>query len=78
MPKQHRFIKKNAARLGVSFSEYVRQLVSREEEKQTGESPKLDRIVGMFSSGGTDASESMDKQIGKAIEAEHERWQAGA
>jgi hypothetical protein len=61
----HRRAKRRAADRGVSFAEYMRQVVDRD----LGEQPKGDisDIFGLFDSGGSDIANHKDEYIGEAF-----------
>lgn len=67
----HRRAKRRAADLGVSFAEYVRQVIDRD----LGDQPKADisAIFGLFDSGISDVSSNVDKYLGEALRREHLR-----
>lgn len=60
----HRRAKRRAADRGISFAEYVRQVVDRD----LGEEPKGDisAIFGLGASGGSDIANHKDEYIGEA------------
>lgn len=67
----HRRAKRRAAERGISFAEYIRQVVDRD----LGEQPKVDvsSIFGLFDSGGSDVARHKDEYVGEAIVSEHAR-----
>lgn len=67
----HRRAKKRAAERGISFAEYIRQTVDRD----LGEAPKTDigEICGLFASGRSDISSSVDRYLGESLRREHPR-----
>jgi hypothetical protein len=70
-PDMHRRAKRRAAERGVSFAEYIRQVVDRD----LGEQPKTDisAISGLFESGRSDISSNVDKYLGESLWKEHLR-----
>ena len=67
----HRRAKRRAADLGISFAEYVRQVIDRD----LGDQPKADisEIFGIGESGLTDVSSNVDRYLGEALWKEHVR-----
>ena len=67
----HRRAKRRAADLGISFAEYIRQVVDRD----LGDQPKTDisAIFGLFDSGRSDISGNVDKYLGESLWREHLR-----
>ena len=67
----HRRAKRRAADLGISFAEYVRQVIDRD----LGDQPKADisEIFGIGESGLTDVSSNVDRYLGEALWKEHLR-----
>jgi hypothetical protein len=67
----HRRAKRRAADLGVSFAEYVRQVLDRD----LGEEPRTDitAIFDLGDSGGSDVARHKDEYIGEALWREHLR-----
>jgi hypothetical protein len=67
----HRRAKRRAADRGISFAEYIRQVV----DSDLGEEPKTDisAIYGLFDSGLSDVSSNVDKYLGEAAWQEHLR-----
>jgi hypothetical protein len=65
----HRRAKRRAADLGISFAEYVRQVVDRDLGDPT---PRVDpnEIFGLFDSGGSDVARDKDRYVDEAI-ADH-------
>jgi predicted RecB family nuclease len=65
----HRRAKRRAADRGMSFAEYIRQVVSRD----LGEEPKTDisAIFDLFESGRSDISANVDEYLGEALWKEH-------
>jgi hypothetical protein len=64
----HRRAKRRAADLGISFAEYVRQVVDRD----LGDlAPRADpsEIFGLFDSGGSDVANDKDRYVEEAISA---------
>lgn len=64
----HRRAKRRAADLGISFAEYVRQVVDRDLGDPT---PRADpsEIFGLFDSGGSDVASHKDRYVDEAISA---------
>jgi hypothetical protein len=64
----HRRAKRRAADLGISFAEYVRQVVDRDLGDPT---PRADasEIFGLFDSGGSDVANDKDRYVEEAISA---------
>jgi hypothetical protein len=64
----HRRAKRRAADLGISFAEYVRQVVDRDLGDPT---PRADpsAIFGLFDSGGSDVASDKDRYVDEAISA---------
>jgi hypothetical protein len=67
----HRRAKRRAAERGISFAEYIRQVVDRD----LGEEPKADisAILGIGESGRSDISSNVDKYLGESLWKEHLR-----
>jgi hypothetical protein len=67
----HRRAKRRAADLGISFAEYVRQVIDRD----LGDQPKADisEIFGIGESGLTDVSSNVDRYLDEALWKEHLR-----
>jgi hypothetical protein len=67
----HRRAKRRAADRGISFAEYIRQVV----DSDLGEEPKADisAIFGIGESGRSDISSNIDKYVGEAIWHDHLR-----
>lgn len=67
----HRRAKRRAAERGISFAEYIRQVV----DCDLGEQPKTDvsAIFGLFDSGRSDISSNVDKYLGDSLWKEHLR-----
>jgi hypothetical protein len=67
----HRRAKRRAAERGISFAEYIRQVVDRD----LGEQPKTDisAIFDLFDSGQSDISSNVDKYLGESLWTEHLR-----
>jgi hypothetical protein len=67
----HRRAKRRAADLGISFAEYVRNVIDRD----LGDQPKADisEIFGIGESGLTDVSSNVDGYLGEALWKEHLR-----
>jgi hypothetical protein len=67
----HRRAKRRAAERGISFAEYIRQVVDRD----LGEQPKSDisEIFGLFDSGLSDVSANVDKYLDEAAWSEYLR-----
>jgi hypothetical protein len=67
----HRRAKRRASDLGISFAEYIRQVVDRD----LGEQPKTDisAIFGLFESDRSDISSNVDKHLGESLWKEHLR-----
>ena len=66
----HAEAKRKAARLGVSLSRYVADLVARdlEADQPTGD---LSPLFGMFSGGGSDIAKNKHAMIGEAIDKQY-------
>jgi hypothetical protein len=67
----HRRAKRRAAERGISFAEYIRQVVDHD----LGEQPKTDisAIFGIGDSGRSDISSNVDKYLGDSLWEEHLR-----
>ncbi len=67
----HRRAKRRAAERGISFAEYIRQVVNND----LGEQPKTDisAIFGIGESGRSDISSNVDKYLGESLWKEHLR-----
>jgi len=67
----HRRAKRRAADRGISFAEYIRQVV----DNDIGELPERDisTIFGLFDSGQSDVSRNVDKYLGESLWEEHLR-----
>ncbi len=67
----HRRAKRRAAERGISFAEYIRQVVDRD----LGEQPRTDisAIFGLLDSGRSDISSNVDKYLGESLRKEHLR-----
>jgi hypothetical protein len=67
----HRRAKRRAAERGISFAEYVRQVVGNDlgEEKKTD----ISAIFGIGESGRSDISSNVDKHLGESLWKEHLR-----
>lgn len=67
----HRRAKRRASDRGISFAEYIRQVVDRD----LGEQPKTDisAIFGIGESGRPDISSNVDKYLGESLWKEHLR-----
>ncbi len=67
----HRRAKRRAAERGISFAEYIRQVVDRD----LGEQPKGDisEIFGIGDSGRSDISSNVDKYLGESLRKEYLR-----
>ena len=65
-PETQRLAHAKAAKLGVSFAEYVRRLIALDigEPKRRAD---ISSIIGLGDSGGTNISRDKDKLIGEAI-----------
>ncbi|MGI8903742.1 MAG: hypothetical protein ACR2IP_08840 [Solirubrobacteraceae bacterium] len=66
----HRRAKARAAELGISFAEYVRQVLDR-DLGEPGPRPDISEIFGMLNSGETDVSENIHRYVGEAISEYH-------
>lgn len=64
----HRRAKRRAADLGISFAEYVRQVLDRDLGEPT---PRADpsEIFGLFDSGGSDVAREKDRYLDEAARA---------
>ena len=74
-PAQHRALKAEARRLGISLAELMRRLVSEHLEKREGlpavpKSAYL-KIIGLGASGRGDISERHDAYLAEALRREH-------
>jgi hypothetical protein len=67
----HRRAKRRAAERGISFAEYIRQVVDRD----LGEQPRSDigAICGLFDSGVADVSSNVDRYLAESLRREHLR-----
>jgi len=67
-PELQQKARQRAARLGVSFAEYVRRVVERDLGRAR---PKLDAsaVFDLGSSGGADVARDKDRMLGEAIAA---------
>jgi hypothetical protein len=66
--ESHRRAKRRAADLGISFAEYVRQVV----DMDLGEPARpadASEIFGLFDSGGSDVARDKDRYVDEAIAA---------
>ncbi len=65
-PDTQRRAQAKAAKLGISFAEYVRRIVAADigEQKRRAD---ISSIIGLGDSGGTNISRDKDKLIGEAI-----------
>ncbi|MGH2355169.1 MAG: CopG family transcriptional regulator [Chloroflexota bacterium] len=71
-PEQHRSLKAEAQRRGISLAQLLRQLV---DESLVRPRPRgdLSRIVGLWDSGGSDVARHKDEYIAQAIAEHHGR-----
>jgi len=67
----HRRAKRRAAERGISFAEYIRQIVDRD----LGEQPKTDisAIFGIGDSGGSNVARYKDRYLDEAVWSEYLR-----
>jgi hypothetical protein len=75
-PGQHRALKAEATRLGVSLAELMRRVVGEHLQRQQGVLPPVPKsvylkIIGLGSSGRSDVSERHDEYLGEALRREH-------
>jgi len=68
-PEAHRLARRRAADLGVSFAEYIRQLVNRDLDEPARPKVDISVIFGLGDSGGSDIANHKDEYIGEAIAA---------
>lgn len=71
-PEEQRRARARAAELGISFAEYVRQLIARDLGKPQ---PAAD-VTGLFNLGeraGSNVARHKHRYLGEAVEAEHEK-----
>jgi hypothetical protein len=67
----HRRAKRRAAERGISFAEYIRQVV----DSDLGEQPKTDisAIFGIGDSGGSNVARDKQQYLDEAVSSEYER-----
>jgi hypothetical protein len=67
----HRRAKRRAAERGISFAEYIRQVVDRD----LGEQPKTDisAIFGIGDSGGSNVARHKERYLDEAVSSEFQR-----
>jgi len=67
----HRRAKRRAAERGISFAEYIRQVVDRD----LGEQPKTDisSIFGIGDSGGSNVARHKEQYLDEAVSSEYQR-----
>ena len=65
--------KGRAKSLGISFAEYVRQLIAADlgDEEQKG--PRISELFGRGSSGGSHVARNKDRYLGEALTTEDRR-----
>ena len=74
--EEHRRLRAEAGKHGISMAELLRRLVRQYFEQSTKRfAPRapLPKIVGLGSSGRRDISEKHDEYLGKALRHEHSR-----
>ena len=64
----HRRAKRRAAELGISFAEYVRQVVDTDLGEPTRRADASE-IFGLFDSGGSDVARDKDRYVDEAVTA---------
>lgn len=68
----HARARERAAKLGISFAEYVRGLIA-DDLSGVEHSGEVSEVVGLFDSGGSDVARQRDDAIAAAVVAEWER-----
>jgi hypothetical protein len=71
-PELQQKARQRAARLGVSFAEYVRRVVERDLGSTRPKRPASE-VFGLGSSGGADVARDKDAMLGEAIVARRTR-----
>jgi hypothetical protein len=62
----HRRAKRRAAELGISFAQYIRQVVDR-DLGEPARRADAGEIFGLFDSGGSDVARDKDRYVDEAI-----------
>lgn len=71
-PELQRRARRKAADSGISFAEYVRQLIARDlAEAPTPADPSA--VFNLGDSGGSDVAREKDRMVAEAAESEYER-----
>lgn len=68
-PEEHRLARRRASELGISFAEYVRQLVRRDLDEPARPNVDISVLFDLGDSGGSDIAQHKDEYIGEAFEA---------
>jgi predicted kinase len=66
-PDLRRRARESAAKLGVSFAEYVRQAVEKDLGERPARRPAVDAVFDLGSSRGADVARKKDQMVGEAF-----------
>lgn len=72
-PEDHRLAQRRAGELGISFAEYVRQLVRKDLGEPVRPKVDISVIFDLGDSGGSDVTNHKHEYIGDAVDAAHPR-----
>jgi hypothetical protein len=72
-PEDHRLARRRASELGISFAEYVRQLVRKDLGEPLRPNVDVSVLFDLGDSGGSDIARHKDEYIGEAVDAANPR-----
>lgn len=72
-PEDHRLARRRASELGISFAEYIRQLVRKDLGQPVRPNVDVSVLFDLGDSGGSDIARHKDDYIGEAVDAANPR-----